>query len=325
MHTNTRLLVGLLIGIFACTPDSEQHFSEDTPFSERENYGLVSDEPLSEVSGLVASRKNPGALWVHNDSGHPAELYLISARGRLLATYRLPEAENVDWEDIAIGPGPEAGETYLYVADIGNNVWLHDEHAIYRCIEPTYTESASPVVDTIEYADRLTFSYAEGAIDAETLLLDPATQDLYVLSKELGQIQLYRLRFPEAPPFHQRVSRVAAFPFFGDDLLDRLVGGDLSADGTEVLLKTYEHVLYWNRKDTATALATLLPTPADTLPYQPEIQGEAVGFAANGSGYYTLSERSFGTDVYLYFYPRRPPDSTEVSQRATYPWYSNPH
>ena len=310
MQVIKKLWVGLLVGFLACQADSH-YVSADAPFCAPQDYGLVDDEMLDEVSGLVASRKNPGMLWVHNDSGHPAELYLISSQGKRLATYRLRDAENFDWEDMAIGPGPEAGETYLYVGDIGDNVAMYDERYVYRFVEPTYHESSPTTVDTIADYDRLGFFYAEGARDAETLLLDPTTQDLYVLTKEMSQIQVYRLHYPDEPPFRQRAQPVATLPFAGINLLDRLVSGDISADGQEVLLKTYEHVLYWSRADTTLTLPTLLLQPADTLPYRIEPQGEAIGFAADGSGYYTLSEQNFGADIYLYFYPRCSEDSVE--------------
>ena len=316
MHVVRKLLVGVLIVAFACDHHSSHPVSESAPFCASQDSGLVNDEALSEVSGLVASRKNPGTLWVHNDSGNPAEIYLISTQGKRLATYRLPEAENVDWEDIAIGPGPEVGETYLYIADIGDNLSLYNEHDVYRFVEPTYTHDSAAEIDTILHYDRLEFSYTNGASDAETLLLDPITQALYVLTKEMSQIQLYQLTNPTVPSSPQQVRPVMTLPFSEDNWIDRLVGGDVSADGTEVLLKTYEYVLYWERKDTTMTLPMLLQLPADTLPYLAEPQGEAIGFASDASGYYTLSERNFGADIHLYFYPRCLEESTARREAA---------
>ena len=320
MYVVKKLLVGLLIGVLACSHDRGQHVSADAPFCAPQDCGLLSDDGLDEISGLVASRKNPGTLWIHNDSANPAELYLINTQGKRLATYRLPEAKNIDWEDIAIGPGPEPGETYVYVGDIGDNISWHNDHCLYRLVEPVYTESSSAVVDTIRHYDRLHFSYVNGAFDAETLLLDPITQDIYVLTKEMSRIQLYQLHFPPGPPFQQQAQPVVTLPFVSTDWVDRLVGGDISADGTEVLLKTYEYVLYWRREDTTMTLPTLLQLPADTLPYRVEPQGEAIGFAADGAGYYTLSEQNFGSDVHLYFYPRCSKDSTAASLFQSTPY-----
>jgi hypothetical protein len=311
MPGSSRALVLFWLTAFACTPDPSRYDTSNAPFTAPIALGEVTDERLAEVSGLVASRKNPGMLWVHNDSGNKTELYLISTQGKLLATYYLDQGVNFDWEDIAIGPGPEAGETYLYLGDIGDNTAMYDERYVYRFVEPTYAEATT--IDTIANYDRLGFFYREGAVNAETLLLDPLTQNLFVLSKESDQIRVHQFRYPPAPPFRQPAKLMTTLSFGGFNLLDQLVAGDISADGTEVLLKTYEHVLYWNRKDASVSIPELLRLPADTLPYWPEPQGEAIGFAADGSGYYTLSEENLGADIYLYFYPRSSHDSTQTS------------
>src|SRR5205823_4079467 len=81
--------------------------------------GIVSIAGLTEASGVVSSRNNADVLWTHNDSGHPAQVFAIDTQGRLLGTYTIPG--NTDNEDIAIGPGPVANVSYLYVGDIGDN------------------------------------------------------------------------------------------------------------------------------------------------------------------------------------------------------------
>src|SRR5690606_28831944 len=47
---------------------------------------LIRDPALREISGIAESRRHAGVLWVHNDSGYPAELHAIDRRGRRLAT-----------------------------------------------------------------------------------------------------------------------------------------------------------------------------------------------------------------------------------------------
>ena len=45
-------------------------------------------------------------------------------------------------------------------------------------------------------------------------------------------------------------------------------------------------------------------TPALILPYIEEPQGEAVGWATDARGYYTISEEAGGVPAHLYYYPR---------------------
>lgn len=46
-----------------------------------------------------------------------------------------------DFEDITIGAGPVDGQSYLYVADFGNNLYTRKEFQIYRFQEPDLTIS----------------------------------------------------------------------------------------------------------------------------------------------------------------------------------------
>ena len=66
----------------------------------------VLPDALRESSGLAVSRRQPGVLWSHNDSGDGPNLYAIDLSGRLLATIPVANAAARDWEDIASGPCP---------------------------------------------------------------------------------------------------------------------------------------------------------------------------------------------------------------------------
>src|SRR2546427_279731 len=86
-----------------------------------ERVGTLRDPRLFEASGIAVSRAHPGVLWTHNDSGDSATVYAITLAGNLLATYRVPGATAVDWEDIALGPCPEHAGRCLFIADTGDN------------------------------------------------------------------------------------------------------------------------------------------------------------------------------------------------------------
>src|SRR5688500_11299083 len=49
---------------------------------------LVQVSDLSEASGLAVSRRVPGRLWMHNDSGEPV-LFSVDARGSVTGRVRL--------------------------------------------------------------------------------------------------------------------------------------------------------------------------------------------------------------------------------------------
>ena len=78
------------------------------------------------------------------------------------------------------------------------------------------------------------------------------------------------------------------------------VAGDISPDGTAMLVKTQQNMLLW-RFD-AENWATLFQRQAliMTVPYIYVWQDEAVCWDHDGTGYYTIPE---GTNPPLHFYP----------------------
>ena len=265
--------------------------------------GALESTALNEVSGLAASVKNKGALWVHNDSGGEPKVYLIDTLGKTLGSYVLVGAKNRDWEDIAVGPGPKEGETYVYVGEIGDNDAKYPVKRVYRFVEPTHTEVNT--VDTIQQVDQIQFVYPDGRRDAETLLLDPLTKDLYIISKRDQFSHIYQMAYPQDTSQIDTLEMVGHLSQEVQSILNQPTGGDIAVDGLEVLIKSYVQVYYWQRENAQIPIAQLLQTAPEILVYSPEPQGEAIGFAVDKSGYYTLSEQRGGTKPFLYFYKRK--------------------
>ena len=80
--------------------------------------GTVANPAIDELSGLAQSRAHPGVLWANNDSGDTARVYALGTDGADLGTVSVSGATAVDWEDLALGPGP-GGTDHLYVGDTG--------------------------------------------------------------------------------------------------------------------------------------------------------------------------------------------------------------
>ena len=99
--------------------------------------GPVQIDGLQELSGLVASRHNSNVLWTHND-GPQDTVHAINTQGQWVGWLQLPGAPSQDWEDIAVGPGPEAGVDYLYIGDIGGNNDDRTVVQVFRVPEPEW-------------------------------------------------------------------------------------------------------------------------------------------------------------------------------------------
>ncbi len=102
----------------------------------RSTSGTIQTPELDEASGLAASAKNPGTLWINNDSGDSARLFAIAPDGSTRGIYPFEGASAIDWEDVAIGPGPHAQTPYLYAGDIGDNGSVRPNVVLYRVPEP---------------------------------------------------------------------------------------------------------------------------------------------------------------------------------------------
>ncbi|HEY6560204.1 MAG TPA: hypothetical protein VI072_23125 [Polyangiaceae bacterium] len=275
-------------------------------FARAETVGRVQAPNLTEISGVAMSKKNPGVLWVHNDSGHAAELFAIARDGRTLAQFVIDGARNADWEDLALGPGPERGESYLHVGDIGGNRRARLEFVVYRVREPEVASGENPMVHGSLPASALHFTYPDGHHDAETLFFDPKSDgDLYVVTKDLhGASHVYRATGPIADGSSRPLTLVASlhFPRTGERGSDQVTSGAISPSGEYVLIKTYTMLYLWVRLEGA-SIADTLRTAACRLPLVREEQGEALTFAPDGTGYLTTSE---GRSPPIYFFRREP-------------------
>ena len=247
---------------------------------------------INEASGIAESKANSGMLWVHEDSGTPAQLYLIGKDGVLAKKIFFKAAVNKDWEDITLAPGPIAGKNYLYVGDIGDNNAVNSFVTIYRTEEPLAS------TDTIRTCDTINFKYADGPRDAEALLVDNTTKDIYIITKREARSRIYKLSYPYS------ITTVNTANFLFDLPCNLVVSAAMSSDSKEIIVKTYTSLYYYQRSSTETIEQALQKT-AITLGYQQEPQGEAVCFANDNTGIFCLSENPSLAVQQLQFYKRK--------------------
>lgn len=241
--------------------------------------GKVVEDDVEEASGLVASQEQDNLFWTHNDSGDRARIFALSKTGDDRGTFNLKGVDVEDVEDIT------RHEDTLFLADIGDNDARRSQLTIYRFPEPRLDAEE----DKIEAITPIRFRYPEGARDAETLMYDPLTDSLFIVTKRERQVRLYRL-----PAQVEDTDEVLEAEWLLEMPFRMIVAGDISADGMEVLLKTYNEVLYWKRQPNEPLAVTLSREPY-FLPYETELQGESIAWEADGSAFFTLSEERDGT------------------------------
>src|SRR5688500_6072432 len=198
----------------------------------------LDDRAVRESSGVVASRRNPGLFWTHNDSGDGPLVYAFDRAGRSRGAWRVAGAEARDWEDIAAGPGPAEGQSYLYAGDIGDNGREREFVVVYRFAEPQVGAAADGRRRETGPAEAIRLNHPDGAHNSEALLVHPRSGDLYVVTKTAQTAGVYKLAAPFNAAGVNTLTRVAALK--GPDFFGALVtGGDISPDGRRVALCDY--------------------------------------------------------------------------------------
>ncbi len=265
-----------------------QHLFADTPVSMPIKPGVI-----DEASGIADSRANAGFLWVEQDSGNPPEISLLAYNGTVAKKIFIKGVENRDWEEMALSKGPEAGADYIYLADIGDNYLQYNSYTIFRFKEP------SSSTDTIAVYDKIAFKYPDGANNAEAILVESNSKDIYIITKSNVKTNIYKLPYPQSTIHISEAVLVGSLPF------TIVVGAAISADNTEIIIKTYGALYYWKRTLNET-IEQALRKPEVKLGYQLEAQGEAVSFKNDNSGFFTLSEKPMlAGAVNLNFYKRK--------------------
>jgi len=281
-------------------PAADSSLSRQNTSRSGETYGPASivgslkNRAIVESSGLAASRLTPGVYWTHNDSGDGPYIFALNARGGSLGVWRVAGADARDWEDIAAGPGPQAGKSYLYIGDIGDNSEVRANIVVYRVPEPvptpadaTSTKAKAKLTDPGEV---IRLRYPDGKHDAEALLVHPQTGNLYVVTKVLlGNPGVYEATAPLTVGLATTMKLVGTLKV--PSLLGGVItGGTISPDGRRVALcdyfQAYEMVLprrssqfdeIWKQGFTAIDLGR-------------RTQGEAIAYRLDGKALLATSE-----------------------------------
>lgn len=290
------------ISLLACDiPNNRQventEIKEDSiPFLSREVAGKIENIEIDEASGIVASRSFPGHFWTHNDSGDYARLFFIDETGQTVSEVKIAEATNRDWEDITIFYDKETQKNYILIADIGDNKAQYEFLTLYMIEEPS---TMMPTETTLPIYKKMILKYPNGKRDAETVMVDPKTQDIYIVSKREPQVFLYHIAYPYPLADTIVPQKILTLP------LTQIVAGDISPDGKEILLKNYDFIYYYKRENNETISQALAHEPL-LLAYTKEPQGEAICFSHDATSFFTVSEKSpLGITPILYRYRRK--------------------
>jgi hypothetical protein len=257
---------------------------------EPEKVCTVEDDEISEASGIALSRRQKDAVWLHNDSGDSARLFLVGFDGKTRAIVTLNIERPIDWEDICSFEAD--GEKWLLIGDTGDNgrIRSRTERACELLLikEPEIKpRSGSPVSIKADIVSRIEFQFPEGPEDCESLAVDTQSKEILLLTKSVPQkCQMFRLPLSTKPGQQKLTAEPIAslaVPF--------ATSMDVSADNQSlVIVNMFSGALIRRGPEETWASACQKPITVLTLPAQP--QCEAVCFASTGASVLVNSERT---------------------------------
>ena len=303
MHNRiTGLSATCLAGVFAvlaaCGGEAPQPATGGIPAT-LSIAGQLAEKDLSEASGITASLRDDGILWLHNDSGAKARLYATSTDGSKRGRIKLEDADNRDWEDMA--SFSYEGAPYLLVADIGDNDMLRDYVTLYVVEEPDLDEDDKP---ELEPAWRIDFTYPDGPRDAEAVAVDVDNERVLVLSKRDVPATLYSVPLMPAGDEDfvtaKRIGPVASLPQPTNSDLEfaqaidswhwQPTGMDIAPDGSAIVILTYAAVYYFPR-NSGEDIYDSLRRPPLAFDIRNVRNAESIAFGASGNTIFVTVER----------------------------------
>ncbi|HPU13547.1 MAG TPA: hypothetical protein PLQ19_07120 [Aeromicrobium sp.] len=209
------LLLALIVVVVIASLAQKASAEETSP-------GLVLSDPrITESSGLAISRKHHDLAYTVNDSGGAAEIYAIDLTSGKTVGVTKVAAGFQDVEALALHAGK------LWIADVGDNAARRLTTTLYQISEPGRgNRTVSPKQYRIELSG--------GPADVETLLIDPASGQLQLVSKGIFGGNVFA-----ADPADLRTGQVATFKQIADSVPGLVTDGAYSPNGSQVALLTY--------------------------------------------------------------------------------------
>ncbi|MFH1425340.1 MAG: S8 family serine peptidase [archaeon] len=292
--------------------------------------GSVVGSNPQEASGVAASIRNPNVLWTHDDSGGAPVVFAISGvDASFLGTTTIASSFS-DAEDIATAGGPVPGTGYIYLGDIGDNSNNKGYIRVFRTPEPIIDidGGSSQNYNLVSLTTIITLYFPSGEDapahkNSETLIVDPITLDIYIVTKGGVPNSIYRASFDCYNLTNTcTMDLIAHLPstFDGNgNWDDGPTGGDISPDGSMVAIRQYSspdrdpNVAVWYRPAGSSDLSyAFVDEDSDGVvddgswcayDIVPDGTNEAIGFDAEGLGWYTIPDEVYNpADPVLRYY-----------------------
>lgn len=218
--------------LFACSSKSQEN-------NFKEVFSL--DKKHSEVSGMIFHQPTQ-KLWMLQDKGNAAELYVYSVEGTFENTVAVNNQENTDWEDLS-----QDTNGNIYIGNFGNNDNDRKDLRILKVDAGSLTSNSVTTSQetTFYYEDQTDFPPKKSNLlyDCEAFV---ATNDAFYLftknrSKGFdGTFYVYKI--PNKPG-NFKAEKIATLQTCDQYKSCAITGAALNKNGKEIALLTHDKVL----------------------------------------------------------------------------------
>jgi len=236
---------------------------------------------LRETSGVAIGVRNPDLIWTHAD-GRRSTLYAVDHGGLVRARVELDRSFR-DWEDIARARC-DLG-VCLYMADTGDNAERRDNISFYRLADPEVVGVGDGTgvgeVAGVGEAEQYRVVLPDGPRDIEAMYVLPMDQVFFVTKGRNHPVTLYRYPLPlrsEEVVTLVEVQRLTTGPVAAPRMV---TGASATLDGGTVVVRTYQSLEFFDIAEGGRLVET--ENGRVSLRSLREIQGEGVGFGADGA------------------------------------------
>ncbi|MEZ6122808.1 MAG: hypothetical protein R3C49_06485 [Planctomycetaceae bacterium] len=249
----------------------------------------IRDQRLNESSGMAASRHHPGSLWVHNDSGDSARLFLVGPDGQIQALVNVTAALARDWEDMC--SFEIDGEAWLLIGDIGDNDKQRTDSRfpchLYLLKEPRIPRSNGQPIVSWPISIDVQFDYDDGPWNCEGVAVDVERREILLLTKAVPhRCGLFVLPLDLKSPEQKRTAKRIHSPFvpFATAL-------DIDPSGRTMVVGSMLDGLIIRRQGNQNWTEAAEQTTA-ILPLPQRQQGETICFDLDGQWLFLNSEKT---------------------------------
>ncbi|KAA1246376.1 SdiA-regulated domain-containing protein [Aquimarina sp. RZ0] len=192
---------------------------------------------LKEISGIT---KISGTAFIYaiNDSGNDNTLFKINEEGEIVKEFKIPNAKNIDWEDLTFD-----NQGNIYIGDFGNNDNKRKDLTIYKIsgIDSEKIESHK-IQFSLEDQKEFPPKKKNRNFDVEAFIYKNGSFFLFTKnrsSKFKGETKLYKVL---AQPGKQVAKLITSFKI-GNDPNDCFISSAaINTRGNKIVLLTYNKI-----------------------------------------------------------------------------------